>query len=127
MIGWHQLFQGRMASSWAKAQDRYIRTLPPKLAKNKSGSQWSLAITLEIWAWFGVYWEERNTIVHGKEQSAKRVKIKERLTREITALYAVRNQVKACDRGIFSDSVEEHTQRRNVRALLEIGSPHGGQ
>lgn len=56
IIGWRQVFSGRLSRSWAVAQDKYA-TMECLRASCSSGQEWTTKVISVIWNWVYEIWE----------------------------------------------------------------------
>jgi hypothetical protein len=126
-IGWSQLFNGRMSEEWSILQDEYLKS--NNIVDHKfTGKQWVATIIATLWnQWFEV-WELRNGDVHGRDASTREIAKKNQATRELRALYRVRDQVLAEDGSIFRENAETHlaefAHSTSIRNWLATNKPH---
>ena len=105
-IGWSHLFQGRMTTQWASAQQDHLQGLPP--IKGHDGHHWTRTIIGEIFLHWNLLWDSRNGDRHGKDTGTKAIALKNQAHVELDAAYLLREKVLHRDRHLFHDDITTH-------------------
>jgi hypothetical protein len=70
-----------------------------------------------LWKAVHQLWEQRNGRVHGVDSTTRAKLQKEKIHRELLAIYSLRDQTRQCDRDLFYDTVEAHLSSHSIGAL----------
>jgi len=72
IIGWQNLFEGYWANDWEAVQTTYFRWIgrvrKDKSLQRRTGRRWLTAVIQKLWEIAWDLWDDRNSIVHDKEQ-----------------------------------------------------------
>ena len=109
-LGWQQVFSGRLSNEWARLQDDHLYA-HNQLGKTRSGRLWTTMIIQTIWQEWHKLWLHRNETIHGHDMTTRTAARKRFVEAKLRALYAKREAMRARDRNIFFDTVEEHLTR----------------
>ena len=108
-IGWRQLFNGRMATKWATAQQDHLRRTD-QITKTRNGIQWTVSIIEVLWnEWFRL-WSDHNDLEHGSDNSTRNKANRRKAEAELKALYELREHYVPSDQDFLCASVEEHLE-----------------
>ena len=116
-IGWRQLFNGRWSTEWARLHNRFILRHYDPIPSHLKGTKWTTTFIDLLWQGFRTLWDARNGKVHGVDSSTRTQARRERVHRELKALYLLRPGMRHCDRAVFHDTVEEHIDVQPVWAI----------
>jgi hypothetical protein len=78
---------------------------------------WTSAHIDILWTSFRALWDSRNGKVHGVDTSTRTEARREKIPRELRALYAFRTNMRYRDRDIFHSTVEDHIAAQPVWAI----------
>jgi hypothetical protein len=98
-IGWVQIFQGRLSTSWQQIQQYHYSGLKP--IKGRDGASWSRNIISFIFAEWVLLWEARNKLVHGDDTTTQAQAKHNQAIRALEILYSYRDQVLQRDRSFY--------------------------
>jgi hypothetical protein len=116
-LGWRQIFNGRWSCQWAVMQDRYlIRHFDP-IPEPLSGAKWVVTMIHTTWQSVRTLWDLRNGRVYGVDSSTRAQLQKEKIHRELRAIYILRSSMRHCDRDILYATAEEHLAVQPVWAM----------
>jgi hypothetical protein len=116
-LGWHQLFNGRWSTKWARLHDRYLIRLIDPIPNNLTGTKWTSTFIDLLWRRFRTHWDNRNGKVHGIDTSTRFQARRKKVHRELRAVYTLRQDMRHCDRTVFHDTVEAHLDAQPVWAI----------
>ncbi len=108
-IGWKEFLKGRISKRWAQCQQAYLGN---RATKKKNGTTWATNVVdffLKQWL---TLWELRNNDRHGADAEARRAAEKAQAHREVTQLYALKDQLPPDLQQLFFPTLEEHLQLR---------------
>lgn len=69
--------------------------------------------------WVGELWKLRNSKLHGKDEESRKITDREKATREIKALYSIRDKALPRHQDVFMDTAEEHIERLKTTCHLK--------
>ena len=107
IIGWKQMFYGRLSLYWVRLQDSYLLSQDfhsPKLR----GSLFVSGSIKILWAHLHKLWIKRNEDTHGSNPETQEVAAYAQAQREVEALYDMRHLVQPSDHSLFYSSLEQH-------------------
>ena len=123
IIGWAQVFQGRITTQWAVKQQYYYNGFPP--VKGRDGSSWSRKILIHIFTCWNQLWDARNKAQHGEDQSTKAIALHDQAIRELELLYSHRHLVLPRDRKFYYDDLDNHKSKptSTIRQWINTHQP----
>ena len=123
IIGWHQIFQGRISLKWAAFQQLHLWDLPP--IKGQDGTYWSRCILSHVFTKWNLLWDTRNKNLHGVDAAAKAKATKDQALRELARLYTYKDKVLHRHRSLFKESLESHSllPTRSIRQWINTYEP----
>lgn len=81
-VGWFQLFLGRISLKWEKAAHAYCSREGGTLT-----TAWSSNVIHQLWRFTRSMWNNRNSIVHGKDAETAATRILQDLYQQVRTLY----------------------------------------
>jgi hypothetical protein len=96
LIGWDQLFRGRVSLLWADLQQAHLRDTPDRHV-SATGTKWVTNILCLCWERFFTLWKARNAVVFGSTLTESRQSVVTKLMVELRALHSQRTQYRPCD------------------------------
>jgi len=117
-IGWEQLYRARWCKQWSEHHHQYaIRK--GMTNQNADGSTWVRKIGRRLLTqWFDL-WQMRDKERHGRDIEEQKKLRQHKLSSETEELYQYRNQTMPTDRGMYSDTIEDHIQYHKTQAQQE--------
>jgi hypothetical protein len=117
-IGWVQIFQGRLSTSWQRIQQYHYSGLKP--IKGRDGASWSRNIISFIFAEWVLLWESRNNSVHGDDTTSRAQAKHNQAIRELETVYSYRDQVLQRDRSFYFATLDLHREQptKSIRQWL---------
>jgi hypothetical protein len=104
-IGWLNLFKGTMSSQWRDIQQSYYKTSALK-EKHHTGSYWLTCIIKQLNDFTHTMWTCRNKILHGESILQQNIITKEKLSLQVTELYATQEQFPRDKHWLFDQTIE---------------------
>ena len=117
LLGWRQLFNGRWSLQWSQLQDRYLARHFDPIPEPLNGRKWTTHMITVLWKETRSLWDIRNGRVHGSDSTTRAKMQKEKVHRELIALYNMRELTRHCDRDIFLDTALDHLETQPVWAI----------
>jgi hypothetical protein len=96
LIGWNQLFRGRMVTAWATLQQQSLSDNGCQ-TQSLSGRSWVATVVSTLWTRFFELWDARNRIVHGVNINDFTAIQKSKLLDEIKELHSRRDSFHRSD------------------------------
>jgi hypothetical protein len=110
LIGWPQVFNGRLSEEWSRLQDEHLHYT--KLTSDtRSGVLWTTNIITAVWQQFDIVWKLRNEVIHGNDTSTRNQVRQEKASNQVRRIYAHSAQYLLSDRDHLFEDVEEHLLR----------------
>eukprot|EP00980_Cylindrotheca_fusiformis_P007182 scaffold1514_cov118-Cylindrotheca_fusiformis.AAC.2 len=124
LIGWRQMFRGRVSREWAKIQQN---TYDEKQKKNITGTSWITEVVCLLLNQIFEVWKQRNDKVFGNQSQHIQHSRHDKALQELRMLHAHRSDYRACDvQFLMNDETEEdETRIQHVLATSKIGSLEG--
>jgi hypothetical protein len=109
-IGWHHLLYGCLASDWSTIQTCHVKNsnLNPQ---KYSGAKWASGLIKYLWQSLHQLWETHNKSLHGTTFEESQPAQRERLSNQITMLYARRAELHLHDQAMFRRPLAERLQQ----------------
>ena len=105
-IGWQQIFNGQLASSWAHTQQAYTRH------SKTHDQQWGKQIITAIWTQWENLWTLQNKAQHGKD-TVSQIRIKQRQALvELQQIYKNKQLYLPLDLHYLQQSYNTHTTKQ---------------
>ena len=83
-IGWQGLFVGRLAIGWERFQSMYWK----RRKKRKSSKLWAASLLRRLWEIAWALWEDRNKVLHNREQGQRHALLSEVVDKYIREAFA---------------------------------------
>ena len=100
ILGWGQLFRGRLSQKWAHIQHQFLLTL--KVDRHfYTGDIWARKLINLLWTFTRSLWDARNADRHGHTPLQSESIRKTRMEATVQALYDSRNRMLVADHDIF--------------------------
>ena len=115
-IGWRQVFNGRFSTEWSSLQDYHLFQTG-KSSKTRTGTLWTVSITICIWDNFKTVWTTRNEIIHGHDDTTRNAAKRRIAQANIRRIYDKRNQLMPNDQQHLFDNIDTHLQKP-TRSLI---------
>jgi hypothetical protein len=109
VIGWKQMFQGRVTTQWASLQQQYLSG--QRYIKGQDGANWIKIILSHIFTEWNTLWDCRNKERHGEDKAGRTRSLKDQAIRELEVLYTLRPTVLHRDRALFYDDLQIHKDK----------------
>ncbi len=116
-LGWRQLFNGRWSKEWARLHERFILRSQDPIPRQLTGTKWTSTFIDILWSNFRTLWASRNGKVHGIDTSTRLQARKEKVHRELRAIYSLRHNMRHCDREVFQETAEIHLGTQPLWAI----------
>jgi hypothetical protein len=116
-LGWQQLFNGRWSTEWARLHERYLIRIINPIPCDLTGTKWTSSFIDLFWKNFRILWDQRNGKVHGIDTSTRLQARREKVHRELRALYTLRQDMRHCDRDVFHETADAHIIAQPVWAI----------
>jgi hypothetical protein len=110
LIGWNQLFRGRMVTAWATLQQQSLSDNGCQ-QQSLSGRSWVATVISTIWTRFFELWDARNKIVHGVNINDFTAIQKSKLLDEIKELHSRRASFHRSDLPFLLAQTDEETHK----------------
>ena len=101
LLGWSQLFRGRLTCKWAEIQQRFLLTLEVD-RRYFTGDLWARKLINLLWQCNRTLWDARNLDRHGHTPLQNQAIRRNRLQATVHALYDSSPHMLAADRDIFT-------------------------
>ena len=126
IIGWKQLFYGRMSTHWASIQDSHLKSHDFTSPKLRGHFFVSGSIKI-IWHHAHRLWLRRNEDTHVTNPETQEIAAYAQAQREVTALYNMRHLVHPSDQTLFYSSLDQHftidTSSISLRSWINTWRP----
>jgi hypothetical protein len=107
LIGWRQLFNGRISKEWSNLQDDYLHEQGIH-TKKQTGQLWATQLVTSIWDEWHKVWTIRNEVIHGHDQASRRHIQRLEAEHDLQAIYNDRDHLLPADQDHLFDDVETH-------------------
>jgi hypothetical protein len=124
VIGWRQIFNGRLSTEWSSLQDDYLNDKGIR-TKKQTGQLWATHILTSIWDEWHVLWTIRNEVIHGHDQASRQRTQRREAELDIRAIYNQRNLLLPVDQDHLFDDVETHLTHSTI-AIRNWINTYGG-
>jgi len=115
-IGWRQVFNGRLSCEWSRHQDDFLQSQRLR-SKSRSGKLWSTTVITCLWKQWLEVWTSRNDIIHGHDETTRRLVLRNKAEWQIRKVYKNRELYLPRDRDFLFETVEEHLTQSTTSLL----------
>jgi hypothetical protein len=113
-IGWAQLFQGRLVSEWSTLQEEFLEKNSTELELDRrhyTGAIWARKLVNTLWTIIRAQWDSRNADKHGRNPEESHSIRRERLVQQVPTRYQLAPLMKATDRNLVEEPIEQKMQK----------------
>jgi hypothetical protein len=116
-LGWRQLFNGRWSTEWSRLHERFITRRFDPIPSKMSGTTWTSQFIDLLWTGTRKLWDTRNGTVHGINTTTRAQARRDKVHRELRALYTLRQDMRYCDRDVFHETADAHLAAQPIWAI----------
>jgi hypothetical protein len=116
IIGWRQLFNGRMSVEWDRLQDNCLFTQALQ-SNTKSGVLWTTAVITVLWKHFEIVWKIRNDVIHGHDVSTRNQIQRTKAHNQVKRIYNQRDNFLPRDRNFLFEDIADHLVMPTIALL----------